>query len=417
MRNDLETVADEWPIRQLGDVASVTLGGTPSTSVPAFWHGDIRWMASGEVNLRQVWDVEGRITEAGLAGSNATLVDPPAVAVGLAGQGKTRGTVALVHVRLCTNQSIALIKGNNGILDTRYLFHNLDGRYEELRARSSGGGRGGLSRGVLAKVPIAVPELPEQRRLADILDTANELIRVTEHVIVKLQELKSGLRRDLLTRGIDESGEVRHPERGAKGFRDTPLGRVPAHWRIEALEVLAEVLDHRRVPVNAEERAKRQGDVPYYGANGQQGWIDRPLFDEPLVLLAEDGGNFDDYVTRPIAYRIDGPSWVNNHAHVLRAAPGVDQAFLFFALEHRDIRRYISGGTRTKLTQGELKSIEIPTPALEEQRRIARALESQDRRIAVERRTLAKYRLLKQGLMSDLLTGRTRASVNEVVAA
>ena len=101
MRVDIKPVSQDWTTKLLGEIASVTLGGTPPTGVPSFWGGKIRWMASGEVNQRHVWEVEGRITDSGLSSSNATLVEPPAVAIGLAGQGKTRGTVALVHVCLC----------------------------------------------------------------------------------------------------------------------------------------------------------------------------------------------------------------------------------------------------------------------------------------------------------------------------
>ena len=175
-------------------------------------------------------------------------------------------------------------------------------------------------------------------------------------------------------------------------------------WPITRAEELIEVLDHLRVPVNSDERAKRLGDVPYYGANGQQGWIDRPLFNEPLVLLAEDGGNFDDFRTRPIAYRIDGPAWVNNHAHIIRALAGVDQDFVFWSLVHRDIRRYIAGGTRSKLTQAELRSIELLTPPLPEQRRIAEILDTLDEAIRKTEQVIAKLQQMKQGLLHDLLT-------------
>jgi type I restriction enzyme S subunit len=114
-------------------------------------------------------------------------------------------------------------------------------------------------------------------------------------------------------------------------FKDSPLGRIPKGWSHTPIATLIELLDHMRVPVNGDERAGRPGTVPYYGANGQQGWIDRPLFDEPLILLAEDGGNFEEFATRPIAYRISGPAWVNNHAHIIRAAAQTDQGFLFWS--------------------------------------------------------------------------------------
>jgi type I restriction enzyme S subunit len=175
-------------------------------------------------------------------------------------------------------------------------------------------------------------------------------------------------------------------------------------WPIRPLGDLIELLDSRRRPINSDDRAKRVGNIPYYGANGQQGWIDVPLFDEPLILLAEDGGNFDDFATRPIAYRIDGPSWVNNHAHIVKAAADVNQSFLFWTLVHRDIRRYIAGGTRAKLTQGELRTIEIPSPSLPEQTRIAAILDTLDDTIRQTEHVIAKLQQMKQGLLHDLLT-------------
>ena len=175
-------------------------------------------------------------------------------------------------------------------------------------------------------------------------------------------------------------------------------------WPIRPLGDLIELLDFKRRPINSDDRAKRVGNIPYYGANGQQGWIDVPLFDEPLILLAEDGGNFDDFATRPIAYRIDGPSWVNNHAHIVKAARAVNQSFLFWTLVHRDIRRYIAGGTRAKLTQGELRTIEIPTPSSAEQTRIAAILDTLDDTIRQTELVIAKLQLMKQGLLHDLLT-------------
>ncbi|NTU47464.1 MAG: restriction endonuclease subunit S [Syntrophobacteraceae bacterium] len=168
---------------------------------------------------------------------------------------------------------------------------------------------------------------------------------------------------------------------------------------------MVQVLDHLRVPVNTNERYKRVGDVPYYGANGIQGYIDNSLFNEPLILLAEDGGNFDDYLSKSIAYRINGPSWVNNHAHVLKSIDSnVDLGFLFHALEHRDIRKYISGGTRGKLTQAELCSIEVLTPPTTEQARIAEVLDTLDAVIRSTENIIAKLEAVRQAQLHDLMT-------------
>ncbi|MEW6663772.1 MAG: restriction endonuclease subunit S [Thermodesulfobacteriota bacterium] len=150
-------------------------------------------------------------------------------------------------------------------------------------------------------------------------------------------------------------------------------------YELRPLEECVEVLDSLRKPINSDARRERQGDIPYYGANGQVGTIDEWIFDEELVLVAEDGGFFDDPV-RPISYRISGKSWVNNHAHVLRPLQGFDVDWLNYSISQQDIRHLIKGATLKKLNQRELKQILIPCLSFDEQRRIvARIKECMER--------------------------------------
>ena len=177
------------------------------------------------------------------------------------------------------------------------------------------------------------------------------------------------------------------------------------NWPTWRLEECCDILDSKRVPINSEERERRIGNVPYYGANGQQGYIDDFIFDEPLILIAEDGGRFDEFSTRPIAYRIAGKSWVNNHAHVLRARTGFSQDAIFYTLEHKDIQSFIVGGTRTKLNQSALRSITIRLPEREsKQTKIAEILSTVDQAIEQTEALIAKQQRIKTGLMQDLLT-------------
>ena len=180
----------------------------------------------------------------------------------------------------------------------------------------------------------------------------------------------------------------------------------PSHdWPTWKIEECCDILDSKRVPINSEERERRIGDVPYYGANGQQGYIDDFIFDEPLILVAEDGGRFDEFSTRSIAYRIAGKSWVNNHAHVLRARCGFSQDAIFYTIEHKDIQPFIVGGTRTKLNQSALRSITIQLPERElEQTKIAEILSIVDQAIEQTEALIAKQQRIKTGLMQDLLT-------------
>jgi restriction endonuclease S subunit len=147
---------------------------------------------------------------------------------------------------------------------------------------------------------------------------------------------------------------------------------VTGTYPVKPLGEVAEFLDNMRRPIKESDR--KPGPYPYYGANGQQGTIDGFLFDEPLILLAEDGGFFD-APERGIAYRISGKSWVNNHAHIIKPKNGLDLSFLCRVLENYDVTPFISGTTRAKLTKGQAEKIEIPLPPLDEQKRIAAILD------------------------------------------
>jgi type I restriction enzyme S subunit len=187
--------------------------------------------------------------------------------------------------------------------------------------------------------------------------------------------------------------------------RNSINGRFPTTRLAEVVEFL----DNQRRPVTESDRSA--GPYPYYGANGQQGTIDDFIFDEPLLLLAEDGGHFGE-PDRGIAYRISGKTWVNNHAHVLRPRPSVDLAYLCRVLENYDVTPFVTGTTRGKLTKAGASEIVIPLPALVEQRRIAEVLDRAEALRAKRRATLAQLDSLTQSLFlhvfGDPASGTTR---------
>jgi len=151
---------------------------------------------------------------------------------------------------------------------------------------------------------------------------------------------------------------------------------LPIGWVETELHVVSEILDNLRKPINSTERGGRIGNIPYYGATGQAGWIDDFLFDEELVLVGEDGAPFFDK-TKNVAYLVNGKSWVNNHAHVLKAISKISSnKFLLHFLNQFDYKDFVGGTTRLKLTQGDLKIIPIPLPPLPEQQRIVAKLDT-----------------------------------------
>ena len=137
------------------------------------------------------------------------------------------------------------------------------------------------------------------------------------------------------------------------------------------LEDCCEILDSMRVPITSADRV--EGPYPYYGANGIQDHVADYIFDDELVLLAEDGGNFGSK-ERPIAYRVSGKCWVNNHAHVLKPKEGLDVDYLCYSLMFYNVGGMVNGATRQKLTQASMRQMLIPKRSLKEQKYIVNLL-------------------------------------------
>lgn len=170
------------------------------------------------------------------------------------------------------------------------------------------------------------------------------------------------------------------------------------------LEDCCEILDSMRVPITAKDRKK--GPYPYYGANGVQDYVADYIFDGNLVLLAEDGGNFGSS-ERPIAYKVSGKCWVNNHAHVLKPKTGIDVDYLCYSLMFYKVDGMVNGATRKKLTQAAMRKMLIPSRTIEEQKTIVRLMNRVQMLIKVEKEQLKKY--------NDLIKSRfaTQKSLDE----
>lgn len=153
------------------------------------------------------------------------------------------------------------------------------------------------------------------------------------------------------------------------------------------LEDVCEILDSRRIPITASDRIA--GPYPYYGANGIQDYVADYIFDDELILLAEDGGNFGSK-DKPIAYRVSGKCWVNNHAHVLKPKVGYDVDYVCYSLMYYDVSGLVNGATRQKLTQADMRKMTIPERALGEQQHIASILRKIDGLISLRKQQLAK---------------------------
>ena len=165
------------------------------------------------------------------------------------------------------------------------------------------------------------------------------------------------------------------------------------------LEEICDILDSRRIPITASDR--KSGPYPYYGANGVQDYVSDYIFDDELVLLAEDGGNFGSK-EKPIAYRVSGKCWVNNHAHVLKPKDMLDVDYLCYSLMFYDVSGLVNGATRQKLTQADMRKMEIPLRSMSEQKRITAVLNMISELISLRKKQLAKLDQLVKSRFIEL---------------
>jgi type I restriction enzyme S subunit len=262
---------------------------------------------------------------------------------------------------------------------------------------------------------------PEQTKIAEILSTVDRAIEQTEALIAKQQRLKTGLMQDLLTRGIDENGNLRSEQ--THPFKDSPLGRIPVEWEVKPIESKLEcIIDYRgRTPV------KTDAGIPLITAkNVREGF----LCEEPREFIDTDA--YDSWMTRGIPepgdVMITTEAPMGNVARVpdykialaqrLITLPTkkneLSSDFLFWMLHwSRTLERLellTSGSTVVGIKQSVFRRVEFSFPPLDEQSKIAALLNAERDTAETNLKHLSKLRALKTALMQDLLTGRKRVT-------
>ncbi len=228
----------------------------------------------------------------------------------------------------------------------------------------------------------------EQKVIADCLASMEGLLAIETNRLTALKEYKKSLLRQLYPAAGETVPRLRFPE-----FRKR------RKWVQSRLGDLATNLDYKRVPISEKDREK--GEIPYYGASGIIDYVKGFLFDERLLCISEDGANLIDR-TYPIAFSIQGKTWVNNHAHVLRFKDAWTQILIEHYLNERSLEDFITGAAQPKLNQGNLERIPILLPSDDEQKKIAELLQYQSNAVDNQVKKLSFLKAHKNGLLQRL---------------
>ena len=226
----------------------------------------------------------------------------------------------------------------------------------------------------------------EQRKIANFMIALERRIVAQQSLVDNLKKYKRGVVKAIMTK------QIRFVDKNGKPYPE---------WSACTLQDAVDFLDGQRKPLESADRAKRQGKYPYYGASGIIDSIDDYIFDEPLILLGEDGANIINR-SSPLCFIATGKYWVNNHAHVMRPHKGQNIRFLRELLESLDYTRYNTGTAQPKLNQEKCRTIPLSLPIYEEQCHIAVFLAALEHKCAQENEELEGILQTKNALMQQL---------------
>jgi type I restriction enzyme S subunit len=264
----------------------------------------------------------------------------------------------------------------------------------------------------LRSIKLNVPFKPEQTHIAEILSTTDEAIAHTVALIAKYQRIKTGLMQDLLTKGIDENGNIRSKE--THKFVVKNGIEVPEEWEVDTLKNTCNLHNNLRKPIAAIDRFQNKGSFPYYGATGIIDYLNEYRVEGTFVLIGEDGDHYLKFKTQEMTHLVDGKFNVSNHAHILSGKENCSTKWIHYFFCHRDITYFLTrqGAGRFKLNKASLQNLPICIPSPNEQLNIIERIESFNENYNLEKIKLKKLNSLKTGLMQDLLSGKVRVNMN-----
>ena len=312
------------------------------------------------------------------------------------------GIPTVIHEQidnLVCGYHLALIRPDNEKIDSiflsKYLSTSRVANYFALHA--SGSTRFGLPIGAIESVEILTPPKQEQTQIATILSTIDRAIEQTEALIAKQQRIKTGLMQDLLTKGIDENGNIRSEE--THKFKDSPLGRIPVEWEVKEIGKVASLqrgYDIREIDF-------LPGNFPVIASSGIIGFHKFRTSIGPNVVVGRKGsiGN---------VYYIGLDFWAHDTSLFVTNFFGNHERYIYYLFVYLELERFGTKSGSPSLNRNDIHPLLVSIPNPNEQIEIARIIYNCDELLTTLSKELEKNKLQKTGLMQDLLTGKVRVT-------
>jgi type I restriction enzyme, S subunit len=312
------------------------------------------------------------------------------------------GNVALIpdERRYILSQRVILIRANSSNLCNDYLSHYLMSEFFQnlMRQQSSGTTATGIQRAKLEPLPISFPTSKiEQKQIAAVLSSIDRAIAQTEALIAKQQRIKTGLMQDLLTKGIDENGNIRSEE--THEFKDSPLGRIPVEWKVETIGRIAslqrghDIIESDLIP----------GQYPVIASSGIIGFHNISTSSSPNVVVGRKGsiGNI---------HYIETDFWAHDTSLFVTNFFGNLEKYVYYLFLYLKLEKYGTKSGSPSLNRNDVHPLKVGLPSPSEQKQITKIISEVDKFIIILNKELNKFKHKKTGLMQDLLTGKVRVT-------
>ena len=411
-----------WCATTVRQVAEVAIGRTPARNEKSYWDREKttqnRWATIADIKRKLIGETSEHISDLGVQRSNARLVPPGTLLMSFK---LTLGRAAITSRSMYTNEAIAAFYPN-GLADTEYLYYLFPTLALEESSDRAVKGRT-LNKAKLRALRLALPPLPEQRKIAAILSSVDDAIEKTQAVIDQVQVVKHGLMQELLTRGL--------PGRHTR-FKQAEIGEIPEEWQLKRLAEVA------RVQTGLAKNKANAGplSVPYLRvANVQDGFLNLREMKTVEVnadalsryalkmgdVLFTEGGDADKLGRGAVWNGEIEPCLHQNHVFVARLFGDIRPMFLsLYGGSSRGKSYFLNCSKQTtnlaSMNSTQLKKLPVPIPRLDEQEQILERLGVLDARLRLEEGCLNRLNDLKSALVSVLLTGELRVTPDPEVA-
>lgn len=406
-----------WKTEAISEFGEVISGGTPATNIAEYWGGNVVWVTPADlskIHFAPLWTSEKKISTIGLSNSSANLIPKKSIVIS---SRAPIGYIAVPEVDFSTNQGCKSVKLKPGH-DPIFHYFNFKQHIEVFKRRGEGTTFAEISKKEIEKLQFSYPPLPHQRKIARILTTVDNIIEKTEAAIAKYKAIKQGMMHDLFTRGIDvKTGKLRPKfEDAPELYKESELGWIPKEWEVDKLGTLVETYAG-----GTPSRSRPEyfgGDIP---------WVSSSEVNQPEICKTKENITREGFENSSVKWVKEGSILIAMYGATagkiskLRINATTNQAVLA-CIDSKDLKSgfifhlanflmdkilfKVQGSGQPNLSKDIIDTTPIFKISIAEQILITDRLNTIDRLIANEKKSVDKLKQQKTGLMQDLLTGK-----------